>query len=44
MKTRKIGFFNYIAYGSGDFLGGNDSSDCGVATLFLHHVLRSFAH
>ena len=25
MKTRKIGLANYLAYGAGDFLGGNDA-------------------
>lgn len=36
MKTRKIGFFNYIAYGAGDFLGAGTTALTAVWLLYFY--------
>ena len=36
MKTRKIGFFNYIAYGSGDFLGAGTTALTAAWLLYFY--------
>ncbi len=45
MKTRKIGLANYLAYGSGDFLGAGTTALTAAWLLYFYTTfLRAIAH